>query len=368
MIDEKLLIFGAGSHARKLAGSLRIRGDNVLGFVTTHQSAYQELEGLPVYTWETIPYHLQGKCPIACGIFNRSHAYDQLAEIIRANGFSRVFWPWDYYPYLHHDLGWCYWLDPNPRSLSSWRQDSGYQKIVSNLFDSESRQTLDRVLAIRAGGDLAFASYTCPETQYFNQLSLGALNLERPVAFLDVGAYNGDTLESLIQRVAVAKAVLIEPDPANFTLLSQNLLRLARLHPGLNPYALPIGAGDVYSSLSLSGEGEATAVDISGDAGHRTTSFATISPLDSIMPSECFDFIKVDVEGYDLEALRGMRELLQRSHAVLAVSLYHRPLDVVNLPLSVIELLDGLPYQYFMRQHMHNSFDTVLYAIPRKVN
>ncbi|MBV2352092.1 FkbM family methyltransferase [Synechococcus sp. HK05] len=367
MIDEKLLIFGAGSHARKLADSLRRRGDNVLGFVTTHQSALKELEGLPVFTWETVPHYLRGQCPIACGIFNRSDAYDQLAKTIRANGFSRILWPWDYYPYLHHDLGWCYWLDPNPRPPSAWRQDSDYQEIVSNLADSESRKTLDRILAFRSGSDLEFASYTSHETQYFNPLTLGALNPGKPVSFLDVGAYNGDTLESLIQYAEVTKAVLIEPDPDNLNLLSLNLDRLTRLHQGLNPYVLPVGAGAEHCSLSLSGEGEATTVSINGDTDSRTTRFATITPIDSIMPAECFDFIKVDVEGHDLQALRGMRELLHRSHAVLAISLYHRPLDVVHLPLAVIDLLDGIPYEYFIRQHMHNSFDTVFYAIPGRV-
>jgi len=364
MNDEKLLIFGAGSHARKLARSLQLNSNTVLGFITTQQSPHRDLDGLPVYTWETVPHDLRGNCHIAVGIFNRSDAYDELAAIIYANGFSRIIWPWDYYPHLHQDLGWCYWLDSNPRALSSWQQDPDYLKTVSILADSESRQTLDRILAFRSGHDLDFSSFTSPENQYFNPLSLEVLPTERPVTFLDVGAYDGDTLEALIQHVAVAKAVLIEPDPANYTLLTKNIVRLARLYPDLNPYLLPIGAGDQFTCLSLAGEGEAATVSVAGDPENARTRFTTIAPLDSIMPVDRFDFIKVDVEGHDLAALRGMRELLHRSHAVLAISLYHRPRDVVHLPLVLMELLNGMPYNYYMRQHMNNSFDTVLYAIP----
>lgn len=365
MIDEKLLIFGAGSHARRLAASLCDRGNNVLGFVTTQQSPLQELEGLPVYDWDTVPDHLRGKCPVACGIFNRSDAYDQLAGIIQAHGFSRILWPWDYYPQLHHNLGWCYWLDPNPKTLSSWQEDPSYLKVASVLADSESRRILDRVLAFRTGGDLSFASYTSIDHQYFNPLSLSALPSDRSVSFLDIGAYDGDTLQELAQQVAVGQAVLVEPDPSNYTKLVRNLRRLTGLHPGLNAYALPLGAGNKFGILSLAGDGEASTMSMNGDKTQRASRIVTVVALDSMFPSECFDFIKIDVEGHDLQALLGMHDLLRRSHAVLAVSLYHRPQDIVHLPLAVMELIKELPYDYYIRQHMYNSFDTVLYAIPR---
>jgi FkbM family methyltransferase len=364
MIDEKLLIFGAGSHARKLARSLHNKRHTVLGFVTTQQSSEQEVGGLPVYTWATVPNHLRGNCLIACGIFNRSDAYDQLAAIIQANGYRRILWPWEYYPYLHQDLGWCYWLDPTPRTLSSWQEDPDYLKLVSMLADPESRQTLDRVLAFRTGGDIDFASYTSSEHQYFNPLSLTALPSDRQVSFLDIGAYNGDTLQELVQHVDVGKAVLVEPEPGNYSKLAQNLSRLAALHAGLNPYVLPLGAGDEFGTLRIDGEGESSTVSNNGDTRQGASRSATIVPIDKMMPSDCFDFIKVDVEGHDLQALMGMQGLLHRSHAVLAISLYHRPLDMVHLPLALAQIVDGLSYRYFIRQHMHNSFDTVLYAIP----
>jgi hypothetical protein len=74
--------------------------------------------------------------------------------------------------------------------------------------------------------------------------------------------------------------------------------------------------------------------------------------------------IKIDVEGHDLEALRGMRNILEKQPAVLAVSLYHRPRDFVAIPLALKAMLSGMQYSYYLRQHMNNSFDQVLYAIP----
>jgi hypothetical protein len=82
------------------------------------------------------------------------------------------------------------------------------------------------------------------------------------------------------------------------------------------------------------------------------------------MPAECVDFVKIDVEGHDREAIQGMRELLTRSAPVVAVSLYHRPRDFVELTLYLMQTLQGMSYKYYVRQHLYNSFETVLYAIP----
>jgi FkbM family methyltransferase len=368
MIEDSLLIFGAGSHARKLAHAIKSTGRLVQAFVTTQSGNQSELDNIPIWTWKTLPETISRNSQIACAIFNRSDAYDQLASILHSHHFDRILWPWDYYPLLHQQLGWCYWLDSQPKQLSSWQQDKSYQKLISNLADQESRNIVERILAFRSGCDLGFASYTSPENQYFNPLSLAALQPDRVVSFLDVGAYDGDSLEELVRHRNVGKAVMLEPEPSNYKRLTNNLGRLSQLHSTLRPIALPLGAGAQFGSFSLCGEGEASTFNINNGTGQREARIATIVTVDDIMPVECFDFIKVDVEGHDLEALQGMVKLLRRSNAVLAVSLYHRPFDIVRLPLEVMKLLEGMSYQYFIRQHMHNSFDTVMYAIPGSVN
>lgn len=364
MIDAELLIFGAGSHARKLARALRSTGRSILAFVTTQPSSYSHLDGIPVHSWETLPERLRGKRQVACGIFNRSDAYNKLATIMQANQFSRILWPWDYYPILCHQLGWCYWLDHQPKPLSAWQQDESYRELIFMLADEESKSIVNRILAFRQGEDLDFASYTSLESQYFNPITLTALPLNRPICFLDIGAYDGDTLQALCRQVKVAKAVLIEPDPQNFAQLKRRLDLLTHQYTELNPYALPVGAGDQYGFFSLAGEGEGVLVTTAEDISHSKHCSVTVVPLDDVIPADHFDFIKIDVEGSDLAALQGIQKLARRSHAILAISLYHRPHDIIEIPRAVMGLLRGLSYQYFIRQHMCNSFETVLYAVP----
>ena len=85
---------------------------------------------------------------------------------------------------------------------------------------------------------------------------------------------------------------------------------------------------------------------------------------DDLFPFEKVDFIKIDAEGTDLDALLGMAGLIRRSSPVLAVSVYHQPRDIIDLPLAISVLLEGLSYRFYLRQHMYNSFDSVFYAAP----
>ena len=85
---------------------------------------------------------------------------------------------------------------------------------------------------------------------------------------------------------------------------------------------------------------------------------------DDLFPWETVDFIKVDAEGADLDALLGITQLIRRSSPVLAISIYHRPNDITEIPIAISNILDGLDYSYFLRQHMFNSFDSVFYAVP----
>ena len=72
-------------------------------------------------------------------------------------------------------------------------------------------------------------------------------------------------------------------------------------------------------------------------------------------------FIKLDIEGSELEALRGAEKTIRRCRPRLAVCLYHKPRDLWEIPLWLEEL--GLGYSFFLGHHDPAPTETVLYGI-----
>jgi hypothetical protein len=85
--------------------------------------------------------------------------------------------------------------------------------------------------------------------------------------------------------------------------------------------------------------------------------------LDQLLLKTPINFIKLDVEGAEAKVLKGARSIIERNRPTLALSLYHNPQDIWELP----ELLFQMCFEYnlFIRQHFFNSFDCVLYAVPK---
>jgi FkbM family methyltransferase len=364
MTSKNVLIYGAGSYARKVSKAFKKNAYNICGFVTSTPSPSRDHDGIPIFTIDNVGASIRSNCQLVCGIFNRAHPYSELAATASKHGFDNILWPWDFYPLLHDELGWCYWLDEAPKSLPEWQREKSYCELLTKLADEESQLTLNRTLAFRSGADLEFSSYHSADRQYFNELTLSALPSDRPISFLDLGAYNGDSLQLLRSHRQVGRALLLEPDPDNYQLLVQNLQKWVYDSLELQPIALPLGAGAEFGCFTMSGEGESSSIADGASNNNTSGPTVTVVPLDEAMPTACFDFIKIDVEGNDLAALKGMEGILKRSRAVLAVSLYHRPRDIIEMPLAIMALLSEFPYRYYIRQHMFNSFDTVFYAVP----
>ena len=72
------------------------------------------------------------------------------------------------------------------------------------------------------------------------------------------------------------------------------------------------------------------------------------------------DFIKMDIEGCELAALRGAESSIQRWSPKLAISLYHRPEDFFTIPEWINAL--GLGYRLFLDHYSIHQEETVLYA------
>ena len=108
-------------------------------------------------------------------------------------------------------------------------------------------------------------------------------------------------------------------------------------------------------------EGEGTA--------SRIVSYETEYVIDTISIDDYFgegkcNYIKMDIEGAELPALKGGINLIKRERPILAISIYHSLEDFWKIPQYLMMNLDN--YRYYVRHHALIFCETVLYAIPNE--
>jgi FkbM family methyltransferase len=338
-------IFGAGNFGRDLAKTLIDENYNFLGFIETKPKLNQLL-GLSVLAWEQLTAE-DKEAQLAIGIFNRDMPLDGLYKLAKDSGFTNIFMPWEIYEKYGESLGWRFWLSKPETILNSLK---AIKSTYDLLADDASKKCLLDILSFRLGLNTNYASFNHSESQYFNQLTLPLLK-DRQVIYVDCGAYNGDTLSKISKEVDISEAWLFEPDAKNFSDLVRNVKKMQ-----INASCIPCGVSDKYEILTFNGGGEGGAISELGS--QRIVTVA----LDQILPVNKIDFLKLDIEGAEAQALRGSKEIIKRSRPVIVLSLYHLPKDLWELPNLLQELCQD--YSYFIRQHFFNSFDCVLYAVP----
>jgi FkbM family methyltransferase len=77
---------------------------------------------------------------------------------------------------------------------------------------------------------------------------------------------------------------------------------------------------------------------------------------------ERVDFIKMDIEGSELRALKGAEHTIKTFRPKLAISLYHKDEDFITIPQYLVGL--GLGYEFFLGHATIHSEETVLFASP----
>jgi FkbM family methyltransferase len=174
---------------------------------------------------------------------------------------------------------------------------------------------------------------------------------------VDAGACFGDTALAFAASVGDAGAVhSFEPIPRQIEVFKRNLRRNStlsdRVH--LHGYAL----GDVAGRKLRFSNGGAGAQ--ANSAGAVEVETATIDSLieRGVLPR--VDFIKMDIEGAELAAIKGASKSIRKFKPRLAVSLYHRLSDFIDIPSEIKQICPE--YRFYLGHHSVHQEETILYA------
>lgn len=77
------------------------------------------------------------------------------------------------------------------------------------------------------------------------------------------------------------------------------------------------------------------------------------------------DFIKMDVENAELNALKGGLKTIIKDRPQMAISIYHSLEQFIEIPLFLKAHLKN--YSYYLGHYSHGRDETVLYGIPKEL-
>jgi FkbM family methyltransferase len=354
-----IVLMGAGGLGRRTLAGLRRHGVEPLALADNGAERQGiTLDGLRVLSPEAAAREFGRWAAFVVTIWgaNSPHRFAHSREQLRAFGcdvvcsFPALFWKYSdvLLPFYLQDLP-SRLLDDRAevlRAFDLWEDDASRAEYVAQV-------------RFRLSADFDGLAHPVAHPQYF---PTDLFDWSDEEWIVDGGAYNGDTVRmvSTIHGDRFGNLLALEPDPANFMKLQQTV---AALSPAVR---FKIDCRQV----ALASEGGTLQLDATGTAASATTvapSAGTIAvnaeTLDSVVDGARPTFIKLDIEGFEMEALQGARKTIERHTPVLAVCVYHRQDHLWRIPLLLRSLRDD--YAFFLRPHNEEGWDLVCYAVPR---
>lgn len=231
--------------------------------------------------------------------------------------------------------------------------ENDIQDVCSILSDEQSKKVLQQKIKFLQTHDKKDRPEYYYASQYFDKEIVSITNEE---VFLDCGSYRGDTVRNFIKlcHKHYKRIICFEPEPQNYNFLIKS-----------TPYKnIKILKGGVWSETKTLrfADGNAGSSHIIQEEKQEKYIEVPVYAIDSLPECKDATFIKMDVEGSEMDALIGAKNTIIRNKPKMAICIYHSNEDHIRIAKWIHEL--KLDYKLYIRHHTAYMEETVLYAIP----
>ncbi|MFT8783954.1 FkbM family methyltransferase [Acetobacter syzygii] len=198
--------------------------------------------------------------------------------------------------------------------------------------------------------------YYLHRKQYFYDQDGIRIRPEQGDTVIDGGACTGDTALVFSNAVgAGGKVYSFDPVQEHFDILTYN----TKQFPYANVVPMPYGLSDheVRAPLLVN---EHYAPGFSHE--EQTVPLTSLDHLVARDEIKQIDFIKLDVEGAEMETLKGAEASIRRFRPQMAISLYHKPNDIFEIINYIKSNFDF--YSLYIGHYTIHTEETVLYCAP----
>lgn len=231
-----------------------------------------------------------------------------------------------------------------------------FEKAYEILSDYKSKEVFINILNYKMSKDIKYTQNICDDygKQYFDQ---EIINFKEDEVFIDGGAYNGDSIKLFLKnsKNIYYKIIGFEPDIKNYKALN-NFIKDENVK---NAYTYNLGLFKEKKKLyfDVTTNGGASSSFINNNGGESIM----VDSIDNVLNGEKVTFIKMDVEGSEVDAIIGAEKTIKKYSPTLAICAYHKKEDFYRIPLLIKSINEN--YKIYFRHYSLTDFETIVYAV-----
>ncbi|WP_405316364.1 FkbM family methyltransferase [Faecalibacillus faecis] len=365
--NRDILIWGTGNYGKFICNLLKSfnMSNNIKGFCNTYHDDTQAVyvENIPVFS----PKSAVAKYHNAVYIIASDYV-DEILEYVRNSDFSFIeTYVSDRYTNLLEKQLIYYTYAPDPKTVVGFNYTwfELYDKLEltgklkeykSTIFplleDDKSREILQNRFDSFLTGNISYVEKNPvdPNQYFFDE----CYKLTDDEVLFDCGGFTGDTVLDFIKLTQglFKKIISFEPDEKNFQKL-KNLVQKRELQ---NIEIKNQATGRKQGKIGFVSNGNMVSKVVERQKDGIQVDIVALDDYLSDKPT----IIKMDVEGFEFETLKGAENIIRTLKPKLAICIYHKILDFYEIPVYLKSIVPE--YKFKVRQHEPGFCETVLYA------
>lgn len=357
---DEIWIFGSGSYSHRVLKLFELNHISVQGFID-FEDRVSNFESNSLFKYEKLEKLKkiveQSKCLVIIGIHNPyADVYNIKMRLLALNYEVLLSTELQHLSLKHIELLENYMFVPQVLSYYDTPEI-----LCDDAFDDEYSNALYHAICqYRLHGDpTGLEKFVDPQSLYFPNLEDW---FDEHVAldfFIDAGAFDGDTMSAFLgKQYSIANWFAIEPNPMNFESLCE---KSEAYRNRSDIHVLNNALWSSESELNIFFDELSPSSSVKEVENEKSITVKGIS-IDENFSLSGVGAIKMDIEGSELDALKGALMSICKLRPYLLLSVYHKKFDIEDI-YNFLKSLD-LNYKFYLRSHGFQSFDTVMYCVP----
>ena len=349
-IDEnkEVVIYGCGKLGKFIYNNSHKSKINVKYFIDNKEYVNENYKGVKIYSLNDFVKNYNDELviigSILCDADMEVELYERgITNVISYSTLSEV----NKNRFSPHDLGYIYY------TKDLLENSDKYIRLFSEINDELSLKVLDNIIMFRITMNKKYLVKACELSkskngQYFDE---NIVKLSSDEVFIDGGGYKGETTKQFLELVSnkYKRIEIFEPDKDLCKDIIDNI-------KGENINYNMVGLGRREEILKFNKTGFIDGY-ISEDGKYKIQ----VNSIDNFCIQDPPTFIKLDIEGSELDAIYGAKQTIRRYKPKMAICSYHKAEDLWQLFFAIKSINNN--YDTYVRQYSKSYWDTNFYYI-----